>query len=46
MAGVVDISKAEKGQGFDVKGDWVGFDEEEGTWEPFGNIWVGAPQFV
>ena len=29
MAGIVDISKAEEGQGFDVKGDWVEFDQGE-----------------
>ena len=26
MAGIVDISEAEDGQGFDVEVDWVGFD--------------------
>ena len=33
MAGIVDISEAEDGQGFDVKVDWVGFDEGESSWE-------------
>ena len=27
MAGIVNISEAEYRQGFDVKVDWVGFDE-------------------
>ena len=46
MAGIVNISEAEDGQGFDVKVDWVGFDEGESSWEPLANIWDGAPQFV
>ena len=46
MAGIVDISEAEDGQGFHVKVDWVGFDERESSWEPFATIWNGAPQFV
>ena len=45
MAGTVDICEAKDGKGFDVKVDWVGFDEGE-TWEPLANIWDGAPQFV
>ena len=35
MAGIVDISEAEDGQGFDVKVDLVGFDEGEGSWSRF-----------
>ena len=31
MAGIVDISEAEDGQGFDVKVDWVGFDDRESS---------------
>ena len=46
MAGIVDISKAEDGQGFDVKVDWVRIDEEESSWEPLATMWDGAPQFV
>ena len=46
MAGIVDISKAEEGQGFDVKGDWVEFDQGESSWEPLAIIWDGAPLFV
>ena len=33
MAGIVDISQDEDGQGFDVKMDWVGFDEGDSSWE-------------
>ena len=29
MVGIVNVSEAEEGQGFLVKVDWVGFDEEE-----------------
>ena len=29
IVGIVDISEAEDGQSFDVKVDWVGFDEGE-----------------
>ena len=46
MAGIVDISEAEHGQGFDVKVDWVGFDEGESSLNPFASVWDGAPQFV
>ena len=45
-AEIVDISEAEDGQGFNVKVDWVSFDEGESSWEPLANIWNGAPQFV
>ena len=38
--------EAEEGQGFDVKVDWVGFDEEESLWEPLATMQDGAPQFV
>ena len=43
MAGIVDISEVEEGQGFDVKVDWAGFDEGESSWEPLAIIWGGAP---
>ena len=46
MAVIADISKAKDGQGFDVKVDWVGFDEGKSSWEPLATIWDGAPQFV
>ena len=29
MAGIVDMSEAEDGQGLDVEVDWVGFEKEE-----------------
>ena len=31
MTGIVDISEAEEGQGFDVKVDWVGFERVRGS---------------
>ena len=37
MAGIVDVSDA-KGQGFDVKMDWVGFNEGESSWKPLAVI--------
>ena len=46
MAGIVDISEAEEGQGFDVKTDWVGFDEGESSWKPLATISDGAPQLI
>ena len=46
MAGIVDISEAEDAQAFDVKVDWVGFDEGESSCEPLATIWNVAPQFV
>ena len=46
MVGIVDISEAEDEQDFDVKVDWVGFDEEESLLEPLAIIWDGALQFV
>ena len=32
MAGIVDISEAKDGQGFDVRVDWVGFEEGKSSW--------------
>ena len=46
MAGIVDTSEAEDGQGFDVTVDWDGFDEGESSWQPLACIWDGSPQFV
>ena len=46
MAGIVDISEAEDGQGFDVKVNWVEFDVGESSLELLANMWGGAPQFV
>ena len=34
MVGIVDISEAKDEQDFDVKVDWVSFDEGESSWEP------------
>ena len=46
MVGIVDISEAEDGQGFDVKVDWVGLDEGDSSWELLATIWNGALQFI
>ena len=46
MVGIIDILEAKDGQDFDVKVDWVGFDEGESSWKPLANISDGAPQFV
>ena len=43
MAEIVDISEAEEEQDFDVKMDWVEFDEGENSWEALAVIWGGAP---
>ena len=37
MAGIVDIPEAKDGQSFDVKVDWVVFDEGESSWESLAN---------
>ena len=42
ITGIVDISEADDGHGFDVKVDWVGFDERESLWEPLATIWDGT----
>ena len=46
ISGIVEIPEAEDGQGFDIKADWVGFDEIDSSWEPLAIIWDGVPQFV
>ena len=46
IVGIVDISEAENGQGFDVKVDCVGFDERGNSWEPLATICYDAPQIV
>ena len=46
MAGIVDTSEAKEGQGFDVKVDWVRFDEGENSWESLAIIWDGALQLI
>ena len=43
---MVDISEAGHEEGFDVKVDWVGYNEGESSWEPLVIILDGAPQFV
>ena len=46
MAGVVGISEAEEGKGFDVRVDWAGFDGGESSWEPLATIWNDTTQIV
>ena len=46
IAGIVDVSEFKEGQGYDVKVDWVGFDEGKSSREPLAIIGNGAPQFI
>ena len=41
-----DLTCLHTGRVFDVKVDWVGFDEEETSREPLPIIWDCTPQFV
>ncbi|CAM9863127.1 unnamed protein product [Sphacelaria rigidula] len=44
MAGIVRVAEAEDRSSI-VLVDWVGFEVEERTWEPFRNIFEAAPEF-
>lgn len=44
IAGIVDISKAEKGDGLDAMVEWVGVEEQENSWESLKGIWDDAPE--
>ena len=46
MSGLVDMAEADDGDGYDVQVQWVGFEDDEDTWEPLSKIWDAAPQFV
>ena len=46
MTGTIDILEAEDGQSFDVKVEWVGFDNGASSREPLATIWDDPPQFV
>lgn len=46
MAGIIAVAETEKGGGFGVKVDWVGFEKEETSWAPLKAIWERVPQFV
>ena len=46
MAAIVDVANARNASGFEVEVGWVGFDEEENTWEDLAKIWDVAPHFV
>ena len=43
MAGIVDVSEAEEGQGFEINIDWVRFDKGESSRKSLAIIWDGAP---
>ena len=45
MAGIVRVAEAED-RSLIVLVDWVGFEVEERTWEPFKNIFEAAPEFL
>lgn len=42
MATFVDVAEAVEGGGFEVKVDWVGFEDKESSWEPLQTIWEEA----
>ena len=46
MAGIVDTSEAEDGQGFDIKVYWIGFDVRNRSWVVLSTVWDGIPLFV
>lgn len=46
MGGIVNIVEALEEGDFDVKVDWVRFEDEESSWEPMQTIWERAPEFV
>ena len=46
MAGIINISEVEDGQGFDVTVDWVGFDEGESSREPLATDYMGRRPVV
>ena len=45
MAGVVRVAEADD-RSLIVLVDWVGFEVDERTWEPFKEIFVAAPDFL
>ena len=45
MAGIVRVAEAED-RSLIVLVDWIGFEVEERTWEPFKNIFEVAPEFL
>ncbi|CAM9268549.1 unnamed protein product [Sphacelaria rigidula] len=45
MAGIVRVAEP-GGRSLIVLVDWVGFEVEERTWEPFENIFEAAPEFL
>ena len=45
MAGIVRMAEAED-RTLIVLVEWVGFDVEESTWEPFAKILEAAPEFL
>ena len=45
MAGVVRVAEADD-RSLIVLVDWVGFEVDERTWEPFKEIFEAAPEFL
>ena len=45
MAGIVRVAEAED-RSLIVLVEWVGFEVEERTWEPFKSIFEAAPEFL
>ena len=45
MAGIVRVAEADD-RSLIVLVDWVGFEVDERTWEPFEDIFEAAPEFL
>ena len=43
MSDILELAEADDGS-FIALVDWVGFEEDERTWEPVENIWRDAPE--
>ena len=46
MERIEAVDVAANGEGYVVKMEWVGLDEEETTWEPLSTIYADAPEYV
>ena len=42
MSALVEMVEVEDGSGYDVQVQWVGFEDDEDTWEPLSKIWNAA----
>lgn len=45
MTNTLELAEVDGGEGHLVLVYWVGFDEDEHTWEPVADIWRSAPDF-